>query len=360
MWYEVVGLYKTIRQEDSVKMVVVDLDDTLWRGVIADADVGDMPTTEGWPRGLWEALLALKRRGILLGIISKNDEERVREVWDTIFGRHTVKLDDFAAVKINWLPKSENMSEILSLVNLLPRNVVYIDDNPVQREEVLLAHPDLRVLGGTPLLWRHILLWSPETQVQTVTQESSLRTEMIQKQVAREEEKRTTATDQFLNSLGVELRLFEIQSTEHPKFSRTQELVNKTNQFNTSGIRRSFEDYAKLFSSGDKVYSFEVSDRFTDYGLVGVLIVSSAKIDQFVMSCRVMGLEVEIAAVAAVTNIIRRNNYDVISATMVHTDKNSPCRNIYSLCGYTPANGEWRFEPDSEPKLPSHIKLELI
>ena len=81
IWDEVIATYRSLRQTDLVKMVVVDLDDTLWRGVIADTDVDKMPSSEGWPIALWEALLFLKRRGILLAIITKNEQCRVEACW---------------------------------------------------------------------------------------------------------------------------------------------------------------------------------------------------------------------------------------------------------------------------------------
>ncbi len=106
IWDEVIATYRSLRQTDSVKMVVVDLDDTLWRGVIADTDVDKMPSSEGWPIALWEALLFLKRRGILLAIITKNEQCRVEACWAGItLGR--IQLNDFIATKINWRQKSE-------------------------------------------------------------------------------------------------------------------------------------------------------------------------------------------------------------------------------------------------------------
>src|SRR5262249_43269016 len=164
-------MYRTASQIDAVKLVVMDLDDTMWKGVSGEqVDVGPQ-MIEGWPMGVIEALQYLKRRGVLLGIISKNDEHRVRAVWDKILDQW-LRLDDFVSVKINWQPKPENMLQVLRGVNLLPRNTLFIDDNPVERAAMKHAFPDIRVLGRFPFYLRRILLWAPEIQVPTITDES--------------------------------------------------------------------------------------------------------------------------------------------------------------------------------------------
>src|SRR5207248_10190921 len=134
-WTELVAMYRTIRHVDQVKLVLVDLDDTMWRGVAAEEAEASSMAREGWPLGFAEALMFLKRRGVLLGIVSKNDEGRVRELWRRIYG-DLIRLEDFAVRRINWQPKAENVEEILAQVNLLPKSVVYIDDNPVERAAI--------------------------------------------------------------------------------------------------------------------------------------------------------------------------------------------------------------------------------
>ena len=356
-WREIAAMYSSIRQHDSVKMVVIDLDDTLWRGVIADTDVHAMPTREGWPVAFWEALLILKRRGIFLGIISKNEETRVREVWPAIMGKAGPAWEDFAAYRINWLPKSKNMADILAAVNLLPNSVVYIDDNPANRAEMKEAFPAIRVLGGTPALWRHILLWAPETQSAAITDESVARTQMIQAQIAREEERKTLSAEEFLASLGVKMSIFSVKSADHPRFPRVIELINKTNQFNTTGRRWSQEECLVAFSNGVDFLAFEVSDRFSDYGLVGVLIVDQSGIQQFVMSCRIMGLDAEYAAIAYVAQALRRKGAKTMFGAMIDTERNLPCRDIYRRSGFMSCEGGWMLDLSEAPAMPAHIAL---
>lgn len=355
-WQELVGSYRTLRQIDLVKLVVIDLDDTLWRGVIAELDMDALPTTEGWPLGFWEALRVLKRRGVLLGILSKNEESQVRKVWDRVL-RRNLALEDFAAVKINWRPKAENMAEILAQVNLLPCNVVYIDDDPAERAAIRAAFPDIRVMGGTPLTWRRILLWSPEIQVPAVTPESVHKTEMVRAQVAREEKRQALSREAFLATLKVRMSLFEVGGLDHPRFPRVLELINKTNQFNTTGRRWTREDWAAAFAAGTKCFAFEVADIYTDYGLVGVLIVTGHRISQFVMSCRIIGLEAEVAAVARIAAIARARGAHELWGDMVATDRNLPCRDLYSRCGFEPVDSGWRRCLDPAVSIPAHIAV---
>ena len=356
-WNELVAMYRTVRQIDAVKMVVIDLDDTLWRGVIADSELGDMPTSEGWPIGFWEALVILKRRGILLGIISKNEESRVREAWDGVL-RGLMKLEDFAIFRINWGQKSQNLAEILKQVNILSRNVLYIDDNPAQRADIQASFPEIRVLGGAPYSWRHILLWAAEMQGVNITNESVRRTEMVQAQVKREEERQNVSPEQFLESLNIVIHSTIVRNTTDGKFKRAFELINKTNQFNTTGKRWTQDECAAAFTENVEFWVYEVTDRFTDYGLVAVLVLREESIAQFVMSCRVMGLDVEIAALAHATERLRSKGKQAITAAMVHTDRNLPCQNIYDQCGFKPDGVGWRLPVPSTLIVPSHIRFE--
>ena len=355
-WRDLMAMYRTVRQKDQVKLVVLDLDDTLWRGVAAEVVDGTYPTSEGWPKALWEACLFLKRRGLMLAIVSKNDETRIRAIWRDIF-KGILQLDDFAVMRINWEPKARNMAEVLAAVNVLPGSVLFIDDNPVERAAVKEAFPDMRVLGGNPVTWRRILLSSAETQVAHVTDESAARTAMIKAQVRREADRSSGDHHAFLAASNVRVRPILVATTEHPRFARALELINKTNQFNTTGKRWSSEGCVAAFARGARLVAFEVEDRYTDYGLVAVGIVAQETIEQFVMSCRVMGLGVETAAIAHIIGEIRRSGVPLARATMTQTDRNLPCRDIYARCGFDRAGDAWHCPAARVPNVPSHVTM---
>src|SRR5277367_3389151 len=145
-------LYRIAKQIDQVKIVIFDLDNTLWRGEIGDHYGPGMehPHYHGWPLGIWEAIHHLRWRGILVAICSKNSLQIVEERWDSAVSLPFIKLDDFAAKKINWKTKAENIQEILHEVSLTARSAVFVDDNPVERNAVKAAYQDMRVIGSDP------------------------------------------------------------------------------------------------------------------------------------------------------------------------------------------------------------------
>jgi len=357
LWAELLLMFRTIRQTDAVKLVVVDLDDTLWKGVSGEMDDLDPMMTEGWPLGFAEALMFLKRRGVLLAISSKNEESRIREIWPKLFGRR-LALEDFAVVAINWRPKPENMQEILETVNLLPRSVLFIDDNPVERAGMLRAFPDMRVLGRHPYYLRRILLWSSETQVPEVTRESARRTEMVQAQVERESQRKVMTRAEFLAQAAPAVTLFEVDSTRHPRFGRCLELVNKTNQFNTTGGRLTTEAADALFRAGGRFHAFEVTDAYTSYGLVGVVVVRGHAIEQWVMSCRVLGYDIEVAVMARIVEMLRAAGADAVTGALVTTDANFPCRDLFAKTGFKVAGeGGWRLDASATVAAPAHVAV---
>ncbi len=351
IWAELGAMYRTLRQVDQVKLVAVDLDDTLWRGIIAEDGQVDDAASEGWPRGLVEALCFLKNRGVMLAIVSRNEEARIVAIWDRIMGGR-LRLEDFAARRINWSPKAENLEEIIGELGILPRSAVFIDDNPVERAAVKAALPEVRVLGAYPYYLRRVLLWSPESQVAFITQESVRRTEMVLAQAQREASRKRMSRREFLASLAIQVGMLEIRSADHPSFARAFELINKTNQFNTTGQRWTRTECAAAFSRGATFHAFEVEDRFTVYGLVGVAVTNAGCIEQFVMSCRVLGLDVEVAAVNEVALRLARDGVSRVTARLVETDANQPCRDLFEKCGFEKAAGEWVKLPDEATAAP--------
>lgn len=357
MWGEIIALYRTIRQTDAVKLVVVDLDDTLWRGVMAERDSPSWDAIEGWPLGFAEALLYLKRRGVLLAILSKNDEGNIRRIWNEVF-HGLLSLDDFAVRKIDWNSKVENLDDVIASVNVLPRSVVYIDDNPVEREAMRQAFPDLRVLGSEPYSFKRVLLWAPETQVAFITEESGRRTEMVQQGAQRETARKRMSREEFLASLNLRIGVRTIRDDRDAAFPRAFELLNKTNQFNTTGQRWKLEEARGEFARGGVWYGFEVEDKFTKYGLVALALMNGAEMVQFVMSCRVVGLGVEMAAFAAISNIIGQSDSGQIIGRIFDTKANALAFNFLKSLNID-HNGEiWKLNLGTLPLPPNHIKTE--
>ncbi len=354
--HEIFAMHRTLRQLDTVKLVAVDLDDTLWRGVAADGTLGIL---EGWPMGFMEALLFLKKRGILLAIVSKNDEQFILSNWNHIVqGR--IALTDFAAYKINFRSKVENLAEILQEMNLRPQNAVMIDDNPVERAAIQAGLPGVRVLGSHLYYLKRILLWSPETQQRVITRESGHKTEMIHAQLQRESVRKRLSHEEFLQTLRLRVSLSVLHATTDLHMSRALELFNKTNQFNTTGARYTLEQCHQHFVAGCQLYVLQAEDRFTQYGLIGAAWVHQNCIDHMVMSCRALGLGIEDAFLAYMANRLAREKATVMLSQLQPTDANIACRQLYSRNGFTQVENNpvlWS-RPLAVPLvLPPHVSL---
>lgn len=354
-WNELVAMYRTVVGADMVKLVVVDIDDTLWRGVTAEGMDHGQDEVEGWPLGVIEALGYLKRRGILLALMSRGDERLIAEKWErTIYSRR-LSFDDFTAIKINWSPKSQNCAEILRETNTLPGSTIVIDDNPVERAALCASLPGLRVFGPNPYLWRRILLWSPETQATSVSQEASQRSETLKSRIRRDRLAVGISREEFLANLHLQLEGSSITDVSASHLPRVLELINRTNQFNTTGRRWTRAEIKSALHEGAILFAFEAKDRFVDYGMICAAVVQGSVLLQFVMSCRVMGLDIEIAALAAILQTQRNAGVTIATAHFVDTPLNAACRDFYLRAGFTVDSSGLQRNLDLPMAAPTHI-----
>jgi FkbH-like protein len=337
-WSRLLDNMKTLRSIDAVKLIIVDLDDTLWRGIAAEPLPDDIDNEEyfrtiGWPMAFAEALLYFKMRGGLIAICSKNDHDATVERFRKLWGNR-IKLDDFCSVRINWDRKSENIASILKDVNLLPESVVFIDDNPREVDEVKREFPGIRVLGFQHYDWRRIILQAPETQVSSISQESGQRTDLIRAKVARDAGASSGASrEEWLRSLEICVRFQHVGGQDDAGYNRAFELINKTNQFNTTGQRWTADQMHALFAQGGRLVALSVSDKHVDNGLVAVAVVRGDTIVQVVLSCRVFGLGVEDAFLYHIVQTIA-SEHSVIRAEEAETERNLVSREYFVRNGF--------------------------
>ena len=353
-------IVKIVEQRNPVKLIIVDLDDTLWRGVAAEAESLSLDQRiEGWPIGLAEALMYFKRRGGLLAICSKNDEAPTVERFNSIW-RGAITLDDFACVRINWKPKSQNILEIIKEVNVLPGNCVFMDDNDRELSEVKSAIPDIRCLGGNHYDWRRIILRSAETQVPVVTEESARRTDLV-RAISRREASADLASgvsrDAWLASLQLRQSFFLIKTPKSRHFDRAFELINKTNQFNTTGKRWEKSEFEKFISKGGYCIVSSLRDKLIDNGIISVCLVKCENIVQVVLSCRVFGLGAELVVGAIATRLALTARPE-IRAELVDTGKNATCHDYFKRIGF--AETTTGLCSSTANELPHYIKIENL
>jgi FkbH-like protein len=330
-------LHRIAHQVDQVKIVIFDLDNTLWRGQIAEHyETGrEWPFVDNWPLGMWETVHHLRRRGILVSLCSKNDESLVRDRWSRAVNLPWISLEDFIAPKINWNRKSENVRAILSELNLTPKSALFVDDSPVERSEVLSGVPGIRAIGGNPFVTRRILLWSAETQRSVMTNETTNRETSYRGILARNAERESMDRESFLQSLQIRIQLHHITEIDSPLLPRVLELANKTTQFNTTGLRWKPPELTTFIENQGAIFAFTVQDKFSDYGLVGAVFVSESVVRQFVMSCRVLGYDIEVNALKQILKLVRdQDDRRCILGSIIPNEVNGPCHDIYLRSGF--------------------------
>ncbi|HXA41090.1 MAG TPA: HAD-IIIC family phosphatase [Phenylobacterium sp.] len=332
---------------DAKKCVVVDLDGLLWPGVLAETGSPFAWTPQDNPHsyiglyfGLHEALLTLKRRGVLLACVSKNDEATVRALWTYPAGypRALLTPDDFVTLRINWGDKVENIRSIADELGLAPETFLFLDDNPVERDRVRQRLPQVEVWGDDPFSLRRRLLNDPRLQQPRLTSEAAGRTELAKAQLGRQAARAGAVSESdFIASLNVQSRIERL--APGAALERIVELFQRTTQFNATGIKFTAAELdALLRRDGGAVYAMQVSDRFADHGLVGAAVLRDGEIVGLALSCRVLGIGVEHRLLQAIIA-----GEGALTARITPTDRNAPVRNIYRDNGFTAGDdGVWR------------------
>jgi FkbH-like protein len=325
-----------------VKAIVTDLDNTLWGGVVGEDGVEGLRLGPEYPGAVYQAvqrvLLDLHARGILLAVCSKNNHDDAMAVIENHPGM-LLSPQHFAAVRINWNDKAENLREIAAELNIGIDSLAFLDDNPVEREAVRAALPDVTVidLPADVMLWSQLLRDQPVFERLTLSAEDARRCEHYAAQQQRRQAEAACKTpEDFLRSLDQEV---EIAAVDAMSLARVAQLTQKTNQFNVTTRRYTEQQIAELAQRpGWRVCSLRVRDRFGDNGIVGVAIIdcsgSTAEIDTFLLSCRVIGRGVETALLSFVCEQVRKGGCRTLRGRFLPTRKNAPASEFFSRHGF--------------------------
>jgi FkbH-like protein len=312
------------------KVIAVDADNTLWGGVVGEAGAAGVRADEEW-RTLQERLRQLKAQGMLLVLVSKNEQSDVAEV----FRRKdmTLRREDFVAWKVNWNRKSENLASLAKELELGLDSFIFLDDNPVECAEVAGHLPQVTTLllpadaKQIPDFLRHV--WAFDLRAATAVDEK--RTELYQQQSQRNQLRSTATTfREFIDSLQLHV------SVEPPvarDYERAAQLTQRTNQFNTSGIRRTTPELSALLESGQRgALLVRARDRFGDYGDIGLAVFSVAQtnlvVDTLLFSCRVLGKGVEHRFLASLGAEAKRLGTSNVVFPFKRTERNQPAENF--------------------------------
>ena len=356
------------------KALVVDLDNTLWGGVIGEDGMTGIKLGNEYPgaafRELQRALLDLHQRGILLAVCSKNNQDDAMEALRSHAGM-LLKPSHFACMRINWTDKAQNLREIAKELNIGVDALAFLDDNPIERQQVRSQLPEVHVieLPHDPLQFARRVRQSPVFERLTLSAEDQQRGAMYQAQREREElEQNLTSREDFYRSLQQEA---EIAPVTKASLARIAQLTNKTNQFNLTTRRYTEQEILGMTGSGEgECFSIRVRDRFGDNGLVGVAITRESgdicEIDTFLLSCRVIGRTVETAFLSFLADHARGNGARKIQGWFLPTKKNAPARDFYSAHGFAAIEQSekgtlWSLDlnPHSLP-CPEWVKLHVV
>ncbi len=318
------------------KVIVVDADNTLWGGVVGEVGAAQVDIS-GEYLELQQALKKQKSSGVLLALASKNEEADVAEVFKR--KEMVLRREDFVAWKINWEPKSQNIAGLARELELGLDSFVFLDDNPVECADVHGNCPAVTTLqlpvagsGRIANFLRHA--WVFDRSGATATDEK--RTELYREQGERNRFK-TAATSfrDFIDGLNLQV---SIEPPTPGDYERAAQLTQRTNQFNTTGIRRLSSELGALLESGERrMLMVSARDRFGDYGQVGlaVLLTDGQKliVENILMSCRVLGKGVEHRLMAAIGREAQRLNATTVVIPFARTDRNQPAEKFLKSLG---------------------------
>jgi FkbH-like protein len=334
----------------SKKCLVLDLDNTLWGGVIGDDGPEGIILGEG--TGTGEAHLALQRyakqlkeRGVILAICSKNDPA----VAEAVFRDHPemiLKWADIAAFVANWDDKATNLRRIAEQLNIGIDSLVFVDDNPAERALVRQSLPMVAVpeLPNDPAHYVRCLADAGYFESVGFTAEDARRSEQYSANAARETFLESSQSmDDFLRGLKMSVIFGPFQPAD---FARVAQLIGKTNQFNPTTRRHSLDDIVKFATTNRSLtLQFRLIDRFGDNGLVSVMILlpdtqapDLLEIDTWVMSCRVFGRQLEREAMNIAVETARQMGVQTFRAGYIPTAKNGVVSELYPALGFTPAH----------------------
>lgn len=327
----------------SRKLVILDLDDTLWGGVVGDAGWenillgGHDPIGEGYV-DFQHALKSLTNRGILLGLVSKNEESTALEA----INKHpemVLDLKDLAGWKINWQDKAQNIVDMVSELNLGLQSVVFIDDNPVERARVrdTLSEVFVPEWPNDPMLYKSTLLNLRCFDTPSISKEDMERTKMYLSEQQRTSMKESVSSlDEWLKGLKMKVKVEELSDIN---IQRTTQLLNKTNQMNLATRRMTEPELFEWANAdGHYIWTFRVSDRYGDAGLTGIISLEvkngSGQITDFILSCRVIGRKVEETMLHKIIQHARSLGLSKLTAEYKNTPKNKPCFDYWIRSGF--------------------------
>lgn len=326
----------------SKKCLVLDLDNTLWGGVLGEEGIGGIALGHGPVGEAYSAfqryILQLKDKGVILAVCSKNNEADVRQV----FEEHPdmlIRLDDIALLAAGWEDKPTVVRSIATTLGIGLDSMVFVDDNPVEREAVreLVPGVDVIALPAEPAHYVSVLAAYPFFETAAVTDDDAARTSQYQARAEAVALRKSAGTvEEFLTSLEMDV---DIDGLHELNLTRAAQLIAKTNQWNLTGRRHTQNDVQSMATDPAWVAQvLRMRDRFADHGIVGVLLAEQQgtvlTIDTWLMSCRVIGRNLEQVMLGKLLDQARRRGCEAVTGTYLALPKNQQVADLYPRLGF--------------------------
>lgn len=339
------------------KVLVLDLDNTLWGGTLGEEGIAGVKLGEGYPGNVFcdfqREIRALHERGVVLAVCSKND----RDLVDRMFAEHPhmiLQADHIAAWRVNWQNKADNLQELSAELNLGLDSFVFFDDHPMERELVRSALPMVATLEvpASPLGYRHTLWECGYFDALHFSQEDRRRGRLYQANRLREDFQRAAGSlPEFLQGLDMVATVEEVGSLT---IGRAIQLIQKTNQFNLTARRYTEAEIRTRLAGGDRLFLLSLDDRFGDNGWVGLALIDAQaagtwRFDLLLLSCRVLGRGVEKAFVTHLARLAREADVWRLVGEHLPTERNSQTAGFYPALGFKaledgPEGSRWEFD----------------
>jgi len=347
----------------TTRLLILDLDNTLWGGVVGEDGIHGIKLGEDYPGNVFvdfqKKIKLLKERGIALAICSKNDLSIVSEVFEKNKNM-ILKKEDFVYIEANWQPKVDNIRKISEKIGLGLKNILFVDDNPVERDQVKQFLPDVKVLDlpDDPIEYIDCLLSSPYLEVHKLTESDKNRSNTYQKKVIVDKLKEDYGDNKEEFYRHLELEIFINNLTNENK-DRCIQLLSKTNQFNTTTLRLTEND---ILTNNYKVYVLGAKDKYNDYENMGVMVTKelndTLEIIDYLLSCRFLGKNLENEFIKWILNYSENKKFKKVIGKITETDRNEPVRNIFKNNNFIiNENNIWEFNINKKVKYTDYIKI---
>ena len=347
------------------KCLVLDLDNTLWGGIIGEDGLNGIALGDDYPGNIYveiqRKIKQFANQGVILALNSKNNEKDAKEV----FENHEscfLKWDDFAATRVNWNPKNQNIEELANELNIGINSMVFIDDNPAEIQIVKSFLPQVEVVqfSKDPITNLELIRKISWFNSLSITEDDIKKTEQYKTQVKRSQLKNSVSDiEDYYRALEMKM---DFSLTTLDNVRRVSQLTQKNNQFNCTTKRYSEIEINDFLNSDIyDVYHVTLIDKFGNNGITGVTIIKketkSWYIDTFLLSCRIIGRTVETAILSSLLDKAKKSSVKELIGSYIPTEKNILVKDLFKNHNFSKIDGNWIINSKSSISFPTWITL---